>query len=224
MIQINNGRKLSFTQGQVIVLPANIAHVYYSSDENPWDLFWVHLSGTLMDNLWLTQNLSTPKYITLHSCVQMEMFFNNCFETLKKTYTEMDYFYVCQLMSCALGIACSSATTAPVSQESESIVHVLDDYMKKHLGDTITLAELSDVCNYSPSYISQLFKQYRQCTPIHYFNEMKIKAAAKELYFSKDSIKTISEKYGFSDPLYFSRAFHNTFGISPREYRNKLPG
>ena len=33
----------------------------------------------------------------------------------------------------------------------------------------------------------------------------------------------ISEQVGYQDMLYFSRCFHNTYGMSPTEYRRSVP-
>jgi AraC-like DNA-binding protein len=38
------------------------------------------------------------------------------------------------------------------------------------------------------------------------------------------SILELSHKFGFSDQFYFSRKFKEKFGVSPREYRNRLSG
>ncbi|RRJ64848.1 AraC family transcriptional regulator [Paenibacillus oralis] len=53
---------------------------------------------------------------------------------------------------------------------------------------------------------------------------MKLQAASRELYFSKVPIKDIAMSYGFEDPLYFSRLFRKTFGLSPNQFRNQQRG
>ena len=48
---------------------------------------------------------------------------------------------------------------------------------------------------------------------------MKIQAACRLLDSTDESVKVIAARLGFSDPLYFSRVFRRTQGLSPSAYR-----
>ena len=52
-----------------------------------------------------------------------------------------------------------------------------------------------------------------------YINNRRISLAQKLLLDEKLSIKEISIKSGFQDPLYFSRYFKTKTGFTPFEYR-----
>jgi len=52
-----------------------------------------------------------------------------------------------------------------------------------------------------------------------FFNLNKTQKACEYLSYTDLSIKEISFKIGFEDPLYFSRTFKNFMGKSPRNYR-----
>ena len=49
---------------------------------------------------------------------------------------------------------------------------------------------------------------------------MKIQAACQLLDSTDDSVKAIAARLGYDDPLYFSRVFRRTQGISPSAYRD----
>lgn len=211
-------------QNQIVLLPRNTPHIYYASEKDPWSLFWVHIRGRLLESIWNRGSLSRPRYLPLQTCLLLERLFEECFGIFKRTYTDDDYFYASTLLTHVFGLAVSSASDDIPSEKCEHLVLQITDYMKRTLSRSLTMDELSDTFHYSQSYINQLFKRYRQCTPMHYFLQMKIQNASKELYFSQASIKEIALKYGFTDPLYFSRLFQKTFGISPTEYRHRQPG
>lgn len=47
-------------------------------------------------------------------------------------------------------------------------------YMRSHLGERLTLDDIARSANYSPSHFGQLFLRHTGCTPLHYFNQLKI--------------------------------------------------
>jgi AraC-like DNA-binding protein len=49
---------------------------------------------------------------------------------------------------------------------------------------------------------------------------MKMQRACHLLDNSDMSIKAVAAALGYSDPLYFSRLFKKTLGLSPRAYRS----
>lgn len=56
-------------------------------------------------------------------------------------------------------------------------------------------------------------------SPIHYLIECRI-IKAKELLGSPGcSVKQVAECVGYTDSLYFSKAFKKYTGVSPSEYR-----
>ena len=47
--------------------------------------------------------------------------------------------------------------------------------------------------------------------------------AKQRLERTSDSVQQIALEIGFDDPLYFSRRFKHRVGVSPREYRERVP-
>ena len=54
-----------------------------------------------------------------------------------------------------------------------------------------------------------------------YLKNYRIKYAVTLLEHGIDSVKSVAFLSGFSDPLYFSKVFKNSIGISPKDYRNR---
>ncbi|WP_415864943.1 helix-turn-helix domain-containing protein [Thalassobellus suaedae] len=73
--------------------------------------------------------------------------------------------------------------------------------------------------NLSTSYLQTLFKKRTGYSLIHFFNLKKTQKACEYLNYTDLSIKEISVKLGFKDPLYFSRLFKNYMGVSPKAYK-----
>ena len=60
-----------------------------------------------------------------------------------------------------------------------------------------------------------------QMSPKRFLLEYRIERACAMLAGTDLSIQEISNSVGFEDPFYFSRAFKEIKGVSPRQYANQ---
>ena len=96
------------------------------------------------------------------------------------------------------------------------------DYITVNYKKDITVAELSEIANLSPSRFFTVFKKETGMTPICYKNHICIKNAEKMLLTTNLSIEEIGESLGFNSASYFRRTFKKYTGKSPREYKNNI--
>ncbi len=61
-------------------------------------------------------------------------------------------------------------------------------------------------------------------SPKRFLLEYRIERACTLLVTTNCSIQEISNSVGFEDPFYFSRAFKDVKGMSPRQYANEKRG
>lgn len=94
-------------------------------------------------------------------------------------------------------------------------------YISKHYDREISLDALSEMCLMSKSYFRSQFKKYRGISPYKYREEVRISWAKKYLRSNFFSVTEIAEKLGYCDIYHFSKAFKNSVGISPTEYKRK---
>ena len=70
---------------------------------------------------------------------------------------------------------------------------------------------------------TQVFRKLKALTgenPTNYIRKMRLQRAAVLLKTTEKNVSEIAYEVGFSDPNYFSRAFHEEFGRAPGGYRN----
>jgi AraC-like DNA-binding protein len=223
---INDGETKTLSAKQLIIIPPNTPHVYSASDENPWSVYWVHLRGGFLQSYYSMTSRYMPLKVSDVLGEKFQELFRQCFALLKAPYLSEEYFYVCQLVGTIL------AMTTCAGKESELQLTVggsrgMDKaitFMKDHLHQMITLAQLTEAAGFSPSHLHYLFRRATGHAPIEYFLRIKIQAASKDLYFSNLPIKDIAVTYGIEDPYYFSRLFKKVTGISPMKYRSQVKG
>lgn len=184
--------------------PLQIFHVMYSANNVTYANEWQSLSNHI--------KVSISSQITLSNLLlQLEQLKNNNFQTfLKKQaiFYELLYFLVVELDSLQL-------------DQSTSIKKVVE-YMEEHFTKLDNIGELPFMVNMTPSSFCRAFKKETGQTPGNYLTELKINRAKELLKVSNDSLKEISYSVGYQDPLYFSRVFKKSVGVSPSIYiKNK---
>jgi len=97
-------------------------------------------------------------------------------------------------------------------------------YIDAHLSDNLTLSTLADTLNISSSYLSTLFKKETGQTLTAYINAQRIRQAKHLLETTKLQIQTVAQHCGIMDVQYFSKLFKSIVGISPKRYRQQIPG
>jgi len=94
------------------------------------------------------------------------------------------------------------------------------DYIDKHLGEGLTVDLLSQVANFSKYHFHRQFSEYAGISVFRYILLMRLKRASYRLAFNKvEKITDIAFDACFENPESFSRAFKNTFGQTPSEFR-----
>ncbi|MBS4097014.1 MAG: AraC family transcriptional regulator [Sulfuricella sp.] len=94
------------------------------------------------------------------------------------------------------------------------------DYIDRHLEEDLTVELLSQVAYFSKFHFHRQFTEYCGISVYRYIQLMRLKRASYRLVFkSLDRIIEIALDAGFENPESFSRAFKNTFGQTPSEFR-----
>lgn len=101
------------------------------------------------------------------------------------------------------------------------IVDEIDECIKNHNDEALTLCILSRKLGYSEFYTTRKFKEISGMQFKEYLRRRKLAFALKEVRDSERSILDIAFDYGFSSHEAFTRAFKKTYGITPSKYRQK---
>lgn len=92
-------------------------------------------------------------------------------------------------------------------------------YMTDHFTNQLTLQDLSNKADISPSYFESIFKSVTGKSPIGYLNDMRI-SKSKDLLNDGHTISDVASLVGYNDIFYFSRCFKKHVGISPSQYKS----
>jgi len=98
-------------------------------------------------------------------------------------------------------------------------VQTVIQFMNSNLQRRISLTELAEVANLSPSHLSRIFKDQTKLSQGEYLIRLRMEKARHLLVTSLLSIKQIMALVGYSDRSNFLRHFKRHFGLLPSEYR-----
>lgn len=109
-------------------------------------------------------------------------------------------------------------------REDRDCAQLAADYIITHYEEPITVEGLAAYASVSHSSLYRRFIKRFQMSPKRFLLEYRIERACVLLATTNCSIQEISNSVGFEDPFYFSRAFKEVKGLSPRQFANSVRG
>jgi len=82
---------------------------------------------------------------------------------------------------------------------------------------------MADEIGFSLSHLRVVFMNLTGKTLAQYILERKVSRAAFDIIHSNDTLSSIAERYAFTNPDTFTRAFKRVIGLNPSEFRKIKP-
>lgn len=92
-------------------------------------------------------------------------------------------------------------------------------YIEDHIEEEISIEELSKVACHSPFHFHRIFHMVVGETVYKYLRRLRLEKAAMKLRYTEQSITIIAIDANYDTPSAFTRAFKQSIGHSPRNYR-----
>jgi AraC family transcriptional regulator len=131
-----------------------------------------------------------------------------------------------ELIVAQLGIElaryCTRVNDVPVSGGLSPWRLRLIDERLREVHEAPTLNELAALCKLSVRQLTRGFSASRGCSIGSYVANARIDHA-KRMLLRDESVKAISYSLGFSSPSSFCYAFRRATGVTPREFRQRVP-
>lgn len=105
------------------------------------------------------------------------------------------------------------------NRKIQQVVDLIDECIKKNEEDALTLTSISKKLGYSEYYTTRKFKEVAHMSFRDYLRYRRLAFALIEVRDSQRELLDIALDYGFSSHEAFTRAFKESYGIVPSEYR-----
>lgn len=103
-----------------------------------------------------------------------------------------------------------------VERLNQSIV-----YIEEHLTDEIDYERIGQIACCSTYHYQRMFNYMAGVTLAEYIRRRKMSLAAVDLQTKSEKIIDIAEKYGYSSPTAFNRAFQSIHGLAPSAVKHE---
>ena len=106
-------------------------------------------------------------------------------------------------------------------REKKEIGYEVDEFVKEHYKENISLKQISEIFHVNNVYLGQLFKKRHDMLFKDYITSLRIEDADRLLLTTNKRIYQISEELGFASVDIFISKFMQLRGITPNQYRIK---
>lgn len=96
-------------------------------------------------------------------------------------------------------------------------------YVNDNLNKSISAEDVARTCGVSPRHLNRIFVQYGGITLGQHIIRRRIDKSFHMLIQTDATIEEIAEKLGFADSAHFIRTFQKSSGVTPGDYRKRIP-
>jgi AraC family transcriptional regulator, arabinose operon regulatory protein len=203
--------------GTAVLIPAGLAHRYGSSESHPWTIWWCHVRGSDVDELFVASDATARNpAVSLRNP-------ERAVSLLDELVTAMEHAPSRARVVSQTGIAWRLltilATDRLIAERPDPLGRAMA-YLSERLDRKVPVAELARLVGVSPSHLSALFFRATGGGVLAHHTELRMSRARKLLTSTSMTIKEIAGEVGYQDPFYFSRQFRALNGSSPTDYRS----
>jgi AraC family transcriptional regulator of arabinose operon len=208
-----NSQTLYPQKNDVYILTKNSDHIYYPSEEHPWNKIFILFNGEFADALF---NQYLPEDTFIVKDCNILSYMNEIIHLSATGHANYSGFVdAVSVLLLRIVLRLKNHLQQNKLSTAEQIKLCLDVNIENRI-------DMNDVCvqlGYSKNYIINLFRATYGITPYAYFRKRKIELAEQYLLNTHLSINEISDRLNFADQHYFSSSFKSIVGIPPSVYR-----
>lgn len=216
-----NGQRHLVRPGEVLVIPPSTAHSYGADPDDPWTLWWVHVTGPDLAELLRSSRLTAQSPVReVGDPFRVMALMAEIVRTLERDTTDRNLLMASGAAWHLLAVL-SAGSHAP---GTSSAVDNAREYLRDHFVDQVSVSELAAMASMSASHFAASFRARFGVSVLRYQTELRMAQARQLLDMTDLPIATIAEQVGYPDPFYFSRKFTSIHGTPPRQYRAEKKG
>ncbi len=209
--------------GQGFMIFPHQVCTYIADHEIPWEYVWIDFDGLRaketveLAGLSVDQPVYKARYKDILETMKQEMLYivnhksESPFHLIGHLYLFIDSFV-------------RSATSGQVSKGNslrDFYIKEAFSYIEQNFQNDISIEDISAFCGLNRSYFGKIFRENTGKSPQDFLISYRMTKATELLKLTNLSVGDIGNAVGYPNQLHFSRAFKNTYGISPRQWRNE---
>jgi AraC-like DNA-binding protein len=212
------GKQLDIEQNKFVIIPPQGLHACHPCTYDKWHYAMLYVDANWLEGLASTGVLLNGKQpIVLDPSVADKQNLARLLRIFTSTVSPLakESAMITGLMA-LLSNAQMALSIEPSAHKRKLLM--MQEYLKAHYLDKITLDDLEKVAGLNKFYLVRLFKKEFNISPHAYQTLLRINYAKKELRINQPLVD-VAAKLGFFDQSHFTKAFKGYVGATPEGYR-----
>jgi AraC-like DNA-binding protein/quercetin dioxygenase-like cupin family protein len=221
---IINNKSYTAKKGDILIYNAGVIHEEYSNPANPLVTYFCGISNLAIDQLQelciipfaLEPIIQKSKYSDL-----IGLYFSHIFE--ESSLKAAGFEIICQgLLTSSITLmhrAIKLQNLRNETKESNTLAHRIKEFIDKNYKKNIKLEDIADALYINKYYLSHVFKEQMQITPINYLINRRIGEAKNLLVSTELTIGEIARIMGYDNTNYFTLLFKKMTGETPKQFK-----
>lgn len=212
--------------GQGFMLFPHQVCTYIADHEIPWEYTWIEFDGLRAKETVELAGLSPDQpvykahYKDIMESMKQEMLYivnhknESPFHLIGHLYLFIDSFV-------------RSATSGQINKGNslrDFYIKEAFSFIEQNFQNDISIEEIASFCGLNRSYFGKIFRENTGKSPQDFLISYRMTKATELLKLTNLSVGDIGNAIGYPNQLHFSRAFKNTYGVSPRQWRHEHNG
>lgn len=205
---------ITYSAGSLILYKPKEPQIYHYNWKDATEVFWIHFTGFDCDSIL---NDFSIKSGNIGESTQFKSIFQEIILELqlkKPCFEKIVSSNFIRLLANIHRIQLQNEK----HQESSFDIDRLIIQLNQSYMNSWCIKDMADFCNMSEDYFAHMFKKVMGQTPIFFLTSLRMEKAKELLLLENNSISEVSYLLGYTDPLYFSRAFKKYTGFAPSSY------
>lgn len=223
------GEQIFLKAGDLFLLKPNELTYYKADFEDPWSYYWLGISGTKVSDYFNLSEIGKTGFLRNSSTSPTDSLGKFIIDIIQEAeHSQSTMLSHLQLLAMLYELLFKLGKLAPNQQllKQQNSTYQLYIDTKRILETRYPLEQLSiqgiaNELNVNRSYLTTIFKEYNGLSPKEYLHYIRMHRAKQLLESTREPIQFIAYSVGFSDPLYFSKAFKKYFGFSLSSFREQ---
>jgi AraC-like DNA-binding protein len=219
-----NGHKHVLGEGDAFLYFPGQEQCYYSSEEEPWEIRWVHFYGRGMAEYLMDMGFHHSPIHTMKRKGRLEKDLHRLLLELENyrllrpaVISEKTYRIVSGFVELA-----EPLRTRKSPDKREAVAALLNE-LEASSAKEFVLEEWAAKAGLSVYYFCRVFKQTTGMTPLEFVTLCRLQAAKQQLLERPEQqVADIARRCGYDNPSYFNRRFMESEGMTPTDYRRLM--
>ncbi len=212
-------KRFTVTKGNGVVIPKGVTVQLKADSIEPLSIISVIMQGESVKEIVLLAEKKESSYILkfeninrIYECARDLI--NECSKDVICDYTILLTFY--DILSCLY----EHYTEKRFSTKNAYMMQAVE-YIKQNYNKNISVENISNLLGIERSYLSRLFKTYKNKSTQNYIIDYRMRQARRMFEEEDMNVSQVCTAVGYTNIYCFSRIFKSRVGMPPKEYMER---